>query len=226
MGGIILAAIQQQPFTAAAVCEVAVRAAARHNQMHVGATRMFAFLATIACYEVAAPPGSTGSTSSTRSDILAAAVSDSSTRDALLLQFELITTQLKCAASCGSGSVFVGLLNHVTPTCQTVVRLAKLVSRTVGIDSGCDTSNSVSSSSAEEQGVRVGALLPWIHLAGRCLFFAGSQLMLAMKDPAAAHARGLSADAVQGVNKVIQFRNTVEKFWPYTLRVSTVFTSL
>lgn len=81
-------------------------------------------------------------------------------------------------------------------------KLGKMIERTVGIDSGPDGKN-LSSSSAEEQQVRVQTLLPWIHLSGRCLFFAGSQLLLAMEDPAAARAPGLS-DRVQDVTQQVR----------------------
>ncbi len=77
-----------------------------------------------------------------------------------------------------------------------------MIERTVGIDSGPDGKN-LSSSSAEEQRVRVQTLLPWIHLSGHCLFFAGSQLLLAMEDPAAARAPGLS-DRVQEVTQQVR----------------------
>jgi hypothetical protein len=54
----------------------------------------------------------------------------------------------------------------------------------------------------EEQRVRVRTMLPWVHLCGRTLFFAGSQLLLAMEDPAAAMVAGLNASAVNAMEQV------------------------
>jgi hypothetical protein len=64
------------------------------------------------------------------------------------------------------------------------------------------SSGGVSSSSFEEQGERVRVMLPWIHLCGRCLFFAGSQLLLAMEDPAAARAPSVDATAFERMQQV------------------------
>lgn len=190
----LLAALQRRPFTTAAVCEAAVRSAARHNQVAAGCIRCFAQLVMDACAQIAASSDSSNSSSSSRlSDVLAAAVTNSSTRDALLLQFALITTQLKYASGgrC-STSVVSGLLHYAMPTCQTLVAMGKLIERPLGIDSDSGSS-SVSSSSVEQQRERVRAMVPWIHLAGRCLFFAGSQLLLVLEDPAAARAAGMNA---------------------------------
>jgi hypothetical protein len=192
----LLAALQRRPFTTAAVCEAAVRGAARHNQVAAGCIRCFASLVMDACAQIAASSDSSNSNSSSSSrlsDVLAAAVTNSSTRDALLLQFALITTQLKYASGgrC-STSVVSGLLHYAMPTCQTLVATGKLVERPLGIDSDSGSS-SVSSSSVEQQRERVRAMVPWIHLAGRCLFFAGCQLLLVLEDPAAARAAGRNA---------------------------------
>jgi hypothetical protein len=60
----------------------------------------------------------------------------------------------------------------------------------VGLDSDVPAiiSSSVSSRSVEERRLLVQTMVPWIHLAGRCLFFAGSLLLMVMEDPAAAEA--------------------------------------
>jgi hypothetical protein len=195
---IIAAAVQQRPFTTAAVCEAAVRAAARHNLVKAGAICQFASLSNRAFSEVAAAPGSSSSSSSS-SDPIAAAASDSSSRDALLLQFALIMTQLKWATSSnGSISVFTCLFHQVSPACWAVVRLSKLIERSVGLNSDiwADSKPPTGSSSVQQQRERVQMMLPWIHLTGRCLFFAGSQLLLALQDSTAAQAPGLGDGSV------------------------------
>jgi hypothetical protein len=143
----------QQAFTTAAVCEVAVPGAARHNLIPPGSIRMFASLATNACLEVAVPPSSSSS-SSGGSSIVAAAVSDSSTRDAFLLQFALITTQLKHAASsAGSTSSFSGLFHHTLTTSQTVAGLGWLIEGTVGLNTQqADATSSVVLTKQRQQG--------------------------------------------------------------------------
>lgn len=118
----LTAAFQQRPFSTAAVCEAAVRGAARNNHVPAGGIRMFASLATNACYEVAERHNSLPPSSSAHNAALGAALTDSSNRDALLLQFGLITMQLKYTiSSSGSTSVFSGLFHHVMPTCRAVV---------------------------------------------------------------------------------------------------------
>jgi hypothetical protein len=171
----ISAACQPNPFTTAAVCQAVVWGAARHNQMPPTNIRMFASLASDAFGQMAAPP-----MSGTRSDLLAAAAADSSTRDALLMQskllmqFGLITTQLKYACgNCGSTSVVSGMLHHVMPTCRTVIALGKLIEPYVGLDSDNDADR-VSCSSVEELGLRVRTMQPWIHLAAVCSLLAAS----------------------------------------------------
>jgi hypothetical protein len=162
-----------------------------------GGIRFFASLAMDACGQMAAPSGST-----TRSDKVAAAAAGGSTRDALLLQFALFTTQLKYATgSCGSTSVVSGLFHHVMPTCRAATAFGKLIERSVGLNS---SSGSISgSSSVEEQRERVQTMLPWIHLCGRSLFFAGGQLLLALDGPAAGlKSAGLSANAPQVMEQV------------------------
>jgi hypothetical protein len=42
----------------------------------------------------------------------------------------------------------------------------------------------------------------WLHLCGRCLFFAGSQLLRTMEDPAAAAAPGLSGSSLTAIDEV------------------------
>jgi hypothetical protein len=165
---------------------------------------MFASLALDACRETAAP---LTSNSSTCSEVTAAAAADSSTRYALLLQFALITTQLKYATgSCGSTSVVSGLFHHVMPTCRAVTALGKLIGRTAGLNSdGASSSGHTSSGSrgVEEHRERVQTMLPWIHLCGRCLFFAGGQLLMALDGPAAGlSSPGLSANAPQIMEQV------------------------
>jgi hypothetical protein len=168
--------------------------------MPAGGVRLFASLSVDAYAQIAACSDSSSS-SSRRSDILAAAAADGSSRDALMLQFALITTQLKYAsASCGSSSVISGLLHHVMPTCQTLVAMGKLVERPLGVDS--DSGSSSSSSGVEQQRERVRMMQPWIHLCGRCLFFAGSQLLLTLEDPAAARAAGMSAKVTMVIEQV------------------------
>jgi hypothetical protein len=216
----VTAAFQQRPFMTAAVFEAALRGAARGNKMTSTNIRIFASLGTNACLEVTDPTPKSSSSSSR--DILTAAAADSSTQDAFLLQFGLITTQLKYATgSYDRMEVFTGLLHHVLLAARAVVAIAKLIEGSVGInsdlpDNGVSSSisssgvsvnsnlpnNVSSSSSVEEQGVRVRAMLPWIHLTGRCLFFAGSQLLLAMEDPAAARAPSVDATAFGRMQEV------------------------
>jgi hypothetical protein len=205
---VITAAFQQRPFTTAAVCEAAVRGAARHNSSPAGNIHMFASFAANACREVAATPGS-GSSS-----IVAAAVSDSSTRDALLLQFALITTQLKyAAAGAGRASFFTNLFYHVMPVSRAVAGLGNLIQRTVGLntqhsDAGSSSVRSSSGSSGvEEQRERVRVMLPWIHLCGRCLFCAGSQLLLAMENGGASTVSWLNASTVKTMEQVCHFQS-------------------
>jgi hypothetical protein len=113
-GVAVTAAFQQQPFMTAAVFEAALRGAARGNKMPSTNIRIFASLGTNACLEVTDP--TPNSSSSSGSEIVMAAASDSSTQDAFLLQFGLITTQLKYAAGTYDRmEVFTGLLHH--PTC-------------------------------------------------------------------------------------------------------------
>ena len=96
-----------------------------------------------------------------------------------------------------------GLLHHVLPTCRTVIELGRLIEVPLGIDSS--GKSCVSSSSVEEQRERVQALLPWIHLCGRSLYFAGRQLLMALEDPAAARAAGLNAQVPPVIEQVRNF---------------------
>jgi hypothetical protein len=93
------------------------------------------------------------------------------------------------------------MLHHVMPTCRTVIALGKLIEPYVGLDSDNDADR-VSCSSVEEQGLRVRTMQPWIHLAGRSLFFAGSQLLLVLDDPAAARAAGMKAQVIDMMQQV------------------------
>jgi hypothetical protein len=195
---VITAAFQQQPFSTAAVCEVAIRGAARHNELSLDRGRVFAALTMMALNESCEEAEPIGS--STSDAMVATAASDGSTRDALLLQHGLITTQLKHASiSCCGTSVFSGLFHHLVPTARTLLRLASHIDHRV--DSSCDSS---SSRVAEEQRVRAQTLLPWVHLGGRCMFFAGSQLLRVMEEPAAAEAPGLRDGCPIAVQKVRQ----------------------
>jgi hypothetical protein len=141
--------------------------------------------------------------------MLAAAASDS-TRDALLLQFGLITTQLKYAASSFRSTNGVsGLFHDVYPIAVTLARLSNCLWCSVGMDSTGDGSsgstisssssgitNSSSSSSDVDQQVRVRMMAPWIHLCGRYLFVGGSLLLLALEEPAPATALGMGGDCL------------------------------
>lgn len=188
---VLTAAFQQRPFTTAAVCEAAVRGAARHNYQRPDAIRMFASLVTGASYEVVGAPDGPYFSNST-----AAAASDSSTRSALLLQFGLTLTTLKyCGSNCGDTAVFYGLLHHVGPTLLATVMLGGIAQCTLGLES-------VSSSSVEEQSVRVQAMQSWIHLCGRSMFTAGRQLLLALEEPAAVAASMLDGVRIQKVGVV------------------------
>jgi hypothetical protein len=134
----------------------------------------------------------------------AAALSDSSTRDAILLQVGHITTQLKYAtAHCGGTQVFSALLHHVSPNGKMIYRLGKLVERSVGMNSSPgDSSTSTSSSSTVDQATRLQTMTPWIALCGRYLYFAGSQLLLVIDEPAAGQARGLSEGCMGAIQQV------------------------
>jgi hypothetical protein len=192
--GVLTAAFRQHPFSTAAVCEAAARGAARNSEVMPQSICVFASLIRNAISTCCEPPGS-----STRSTVLAAAASDSSTRDELLLQFGLITTQLKYAASsCRITSVISGLLHDVYPIALTLARLSKCLWCSVGMDSagGGSSGTTCSSSSDEEQQVRVRMMAPWIHLCGRYLFVGGSQLLLALEEPAPATAPGMDGDSL------------------------------
>jgi hypothetical protein len=118
---LITAAFQQRPFTTAAVCEAAVRGAARHNLIKAGGVSKFASLSTKAFCEAAAAPGCSSSSSGS-CDIIAAAASDSSARDALLLHFALITThssRVPPAAFAASASFYACSIR----SCQVAERL-------------------------------------------------------------------------------------------------------
>jgi hypothetical protein len=93
-----------------------------------------------------------------------------------------------------------GLLHHVLPSCRTAIELGRLIEVPSGIDSS--GKSCVSSSSVEEQRERVQALLLWIHLCGRSLYFAGRQLLMALEDPAAARATGLNAQVPPVIEQV------------------------
>jgi hypothetical protein len=68
---------------------------------------------------------------------------------------------------------------------------------------GMSSSPTISSSSSSmDQATRVHAMVPWIALCGRYLYFAGSQLLLAMDDPAVARTQGLDAFTVHFVGQV------------------------
>jgi hypothetical protein len=129
---VLEAVFKQQPFTAAAVCKAAVCGAAHHNQMPAGSIRLFASLATTACHAAISPPSSS---SSSRRGMVAAAAYDASLRDALLLQFGLITTQLKYAAGSGNGVNTISALNlHVGPSARAVTKLSKLMEAALGME--------------------------------------------------------------------------------------------
>jgi hypothetical protein len=170
---------QQQPFSAAAVAEAAVRGAARHNMMPPGTIRLFSCLAADTVAQLASAPPSSSSSSS----MLRAAVSNSSSREVLLLQHSLIISQMKfTSANNVSASLFAGLFQNVTQSCHAARALALLVEESVGVNSSGSGSSSASSND------RVEVLAPWIALAGRCLYFAGSQLLLVTQDAAAVRA--------------------------------------
>jgi hypothetical protein len=122
----------------------------------------------------------------------------------MLLQFELMTTQLKFAsAHCGGNQVFSSILHHVLPNGKTLLRLGKLVGRSVGISSSpSDSTSSKPRSSTVDQAARLQTLTHWIALCGRYLYFAGSQLLLAVDDPAAGQSRGLSGECQGPIQQV------------------------
>jgi hypothetical protein len=218
-------AFQQQPFTAAAVCEAAIRGAARHNQMHAGAIRLFAALATAAANEAGPQQNISSSdvvtllqSSSSSRTMVVAAAHDDSLRDALLLQFGLITTQLKYATSSVDGSnVISALIQHVGPSCKSAVKLSKLIEAAVNMDSndaigvagtnisinGSSLANSKGEDDVNNAPDRLKLLTPWLALAGRCLYFAGAQLLVAMESNAAAAPPNLTAAALDVVQDVL-----------------------
>uniref|UniRef100_A0A383W035 MYND-type domain-containing protein n=1 Tax=Tetradesmus obliquus TaxID=3088 RepID=A0A383W035_TETOB len=174
---VLNAAFQQQPFTAAAVCEAAVRGAARHNQLHATQIRLVAALTTAACNKCIALPGESSSSSS----VVAAAAADAGLRDALLLPFGLITTQLKQAAGSVDGAGVISALVQRSPSVKAVTKLSKQAEASVGMDSdgatGGLSSSSTSSSrvgNTDAEGcqaasdIALGTLAPWLALAGRC----------------------------------------------------------
>lgn len=195
---VMTAAFQQQPFSTAAVCEVAIRGAARHNELSLERVRVFAALTMMALNESCEEAEPVGS--STCGAMVAAAASDHSTRDALLLQHGLIMTQLKHASiSCGGTSVFSGLFHHLVPTVRALVRLTSHIDHRFNSSSGSSSSGGV-----EKQRVQLQTLLPWVHLCGRCMFFAGSQLLRVMEEPAATEAPGLRDGCPIAVQQVKQ----------------------
>jgi hypothetical protein len=130
---------------------------------------------------------------------------------ALLLQFGLITTQLKYAASSfRSINGVSGFFHDVYPIAVTLARLSNCLWCSVGMDSAGDgssgstisssssgiTNSSTSSSSDVDQQVRVRMMAPWIHLCGRYLFVGGSLLLLALEEPAPATALGMGGDCL------------------------------
>jgi hypothetical protein len=148
--------------------------------------------------------------------MVVAAAFDDGLRDALLLQFGLITTQLKFASGSGNGVNTISALNtHVGPTARAVAKLSKLMEAAVGMDSkeaigGLGSSGS-SSSRVEENSEdadgqtsnRVEQMAPWLALAGCCLYFGGSQLLVLMESAAATAAPNLTGAALDVMQQVL-----------------------